>query len=150
MKGRKAINKIITGIAIEVAVCTILMPKPQVKASNLELGKSIYSATNYKIDEQNKTITKIPEKTSAEKILNLIDSSYEAKIIKQNGENVAENEYVGTGMKLKVEGEEYTLGVEGDVTGDRKSNRHRLNKNKKTHSRIRANSRNSPTWWRYK
>lgn len=79
----------------------------------------IYS-TKYLV--KGKVIYKIEPKTSIEEFKENVEIAKGQEIKIYKGEKEITSGYIGTGMKIKGEGEEYTTCVRGDITGDGISN----------------------------
>lgn len=88
-----------------------------------ETAEKLYLKTDYnKIEE--KYISGIEKEKTKQEFIKKIDTNGAVKIIKENGEELDENEFVGTGMSLQItKGEEkieLKIAVMGDLSGDGK------------------------------
>ena len=87
--------------------------------------ESFASSEVYSIDDENKYITQIDQKTTLKDFLDNIQINGTAVVVDQNGDELAnENALIGTGCKLQVTigevTEEYTIIINGDINGDGK------------------------------
>ena len=78
------------------------------------------SSRQFEIDEEAKTISKIPMGTTAEKVKTYIASEEEIKMFSKEGSEVENSHEITTGMILKAGEEEYSLVITGDTSGDGK------------------------------
>ena len=75
--------------------------------------------TNDYIVNENKTIYKILPNTKLKDFVSKITANGTITVVNENNLEISEEQYVGTGMKLKINGNNaYTLIVTGDLNGD--------------------------------
>ena len=81
-------------------------------------------STKYVINLEKNIITKVSPKTTMQAFLSKIDTNGQKKLLNLKGEEVAKEDFVGTGYKLQVtfKGETYTyeIAVRGDLDGNGK------------------------------
>ena len=78
------------------------------------------SSRQFEIDEEAKTISKIPMNATVEEVKAYIASEEEIKIFSKEGYEVGNSHEIRTGMILKAGEEEYSLVITGDTSGDGK------------------------------
>lgn len=84
-------------------------------AINIDTIKS----EKYKVDEYNKKIKSIPTKTTVKEFKTNIKNNMEYIIKDQNGKELTENDYIGTGCRVVLKNNKvYTLIITGDLNGN--------------------------------
>ena len=78
------------------------------------------SSRQFEIDEEAKTISKIPMNATVEEVKAYIASEEEIKIFSKEGYEVGNSHEIRTGMVLRAGEEEYSLSITGDTSGDGK------------------------------
>ena len=78
------------------------------------------SSRLFEINEEEKTISKIPMNATVEEVKAYIASEEEIKIFSKEGYEVGNSHEIRTGMILKAGEEEYSLVITGDTSGDGK------------------------------
>lgn len=91
-----------------------------IKAFTEEIGNDIISNKyEYEIDEDNHSISKIHPTTDIQNFLNNFKESGSVKIYNESNQEVNTNQYIATGMRLVINGEQsYEMVVNGDLNGD--------------------------------
>lgn len=88
----------------------------------LGLEKLNLSSQTYKIDD--KYISRIEKETTKKNLINGLETNGKIRIIKEDGTELDNNEFIGTGMTLEVtrydEKIEIKIAVNGDLSGDGK------------------------------
>ena len=90
-----------------------------IKAFTEEIHNDIIS-NEYKIDEETHSISGIrPNVTYTKVLLNNITTSEQIKIYNKSNQEIGENEYIATGMRLVLNNKKsYDLIVRGDISGN--------------------------------
>ena len=90
-----------------------------IKAFTEEIDNDIIS-NEYKIDEETHSISGIrPNVTYTKVLLNNITTSEQIKIYNKSNQEIGENEYIATGMRLVLNNKKsYDLIVRGDISGN--------------------------------
>lgn len=91
----------------------------EITVTQEEINNVVLTKT-YKIE--NNYIKGISHKTSLEELRKNMIEGITVNVIKKDGKTLQDSEFVGTNMKLKIEGRnDYTLIVTGDITGSGES-----------------------------
>ncbi len=81
--------------------------------------QDLVETEEYVVDNNTHMISRIPENTSVKSfIYNLSIGQDEYQLLNKKGQIIRDTDLVGTGAKLKIGNEEYTLIVTGDTNGD--------------------------------
>lgn len=93
----------------------------QQSEENLYLSSESYKIGNNDInnyEEGDKYISRIKEQTTLKDYINNLDTNGTIKVIKEDGTELSENEYVGTGMTVTVTKDEEKIELKMAVMGD--------------------------------
>lgn len=89
---------------------------------NINRPEKLSFSSDVKVDEENMLLQFNESELTINKIKNKINTTGRVSIKDKNGNNVTENDYVGTGFKINIElskeTHSYTVIVLGDTTGD--------------------------------
>ena len=112
------VNATDTGASVPKTVAeTKEVNKIEQRDLNTETQKDLIYSSKYLV--KGKNICRIEPKTSVEEFRKNIEVAEGKEIKIYKGDKEIVSGYIGTGMKLREEnGEEYTLSVKGDITGD--------------------------------
>ncbi len=73
---------------------------------------------SYYLNNSNNTMPNIVERTTVSKMISALESSnITASVTDKDGKALKDNDYVGTGCKVNIDGNEYTVIVKGDTDG---------------------------------